>query len=52
MELTPAEARLINGLREIDRRNPAGIDGMTATGYLEMFQPMVDGAAVEAERRY
>lgn len=52
MELTPAEARLINGLREIDRRNPAGIDGMTAAAYLDMFQPMVDGAAVEGERRY
>ena len=52
MDLTPAEARLINSLREIDKRNPAGIDGITEGLYLEMFQGMITGAAAEAERRY
>lgn len=52
MELTPAEARLINGLREIDRKNPAGVDGFSENNYLEILQRMIDSAAVEAARRY
>lgn len=52
MELTPAEARLINGLRAVDRSNPAGIDGYTEAFYLDTLQRMIDGAAAEAGRRY
>lgn len=52
MELTPAESRLITTLREIDRVNPAGVDGFSGRSYLDMFQSLVDGAAAEAARRY
>ncbi len=52
MELTQAEARLISSLREIDRKNPAGIDGFSELAYLGIYQGMVEGAAAEAARRY
>lgn len=54
MELTPEEARLIESLREIDRQNPAGIDGYTTAFYLAMVQDIITGAgaAAEAGRRY
>lgn len=52
MEVTPAEAQLIFALREIDRRNPAGIDGFSEQKYLGFFQGIADGAAAEGERRY
>ena len=52
MELTQAEARLISSMREIDRKNPAGIDGFSETAYLGIFQTMIEGAAAEAARRY
>lgn len=52
MELTQAEARLISSMREIDQKNPAGIDGFSELAYLGIFQSMVDSAAAEAARRY
>ena len=52
MELTPAEARLINTLREIDRANPLGIDAFTEAGILPALQRIADGQAAEAGRRY
>lgn len=52
MELTQAEARLISSMREIDRQNPAGVDGFSELAYLDIFQRMIDGAAAEAARRY
>lgn len=52
MELTPAEARLINTLREIDRANPLGIDAFTEAAILPALQRIADGEAAEAGRRY
>ena len=52
MELSPAEEKLISTLREIDRRNPAGIDGFSEAKYLESLQRMLTGAPDEAGRRY
>ena len=54
MELTPAEASLIESLREIDRQNPAGIDGYTTASFLAKVQGIITGtgAAAEAGRRY
>ena len=54
MELTPEETRLIEALREIDRQNPAGIDGYTSAFYLATAQDLITrtGAAAEAGRRY
>ena len=54
MELTPAEAHLIESLREIDRQNPAGIDGMTTAFYISLLQNILTNGdvAAEAGRRY
>ena len=52
MELTPAEERLINTLRQIDKNNPLGIDGYTEKAHIEICLKMIDGAAAEAGRRY
>lgn len=52
MELTQAEARLINALREIDRVNPLGIDGYTEAAYIDMLSAPLPEAAAEAGRRY
>lgn len=52
MNLTKEELKLINNLREIDRRNPLGIDGYTELSYIGMCQNILTGAAAEAERRY
>lgn len=52
MELTQAEARLISSMREIDRKNPAGIDGFSELAYLGIFQDMIEGITAEAARRY
>ncbi len=52
MELTPAEEAIIDAFREIDRRNPAGIDGFTSAYYLEKMRDTILYCAEEAERRY
>lgn len=52
MELTQEEARFISSMREIDQKNPAGIDGFSENAYLGIFQTVIDGAAAEAARRY
>ena len=52
MELTPAEAKLINTLRQIDKENPLGIDGYTEEYHIELCLRMTGGAAAEAGRRY
>ena len=52
MKLTPEEEALIKTLREIDRRNPAGIDGYTEAAHLSMCMTIASGGAAEAGRRY
>ena len=52
MKLTPAEETLIKTLREIDRRNPAGIDGFTTASHLAMCQTIATGGAQEGGRLY
>ena len=52
MELTPAEEALIDAFREVDRRNPAGIDGFTSAHYLEAMRGSILHCAEEAGRRY
>ena len=52
MKLTEKEEMLINSLREIDRRNPAGIDAITEDAYIDMFFSIIAPAAADGERRY
>ena len=52
MELTPAEERLINTLRQIDKNNPLGVDGYTGSYYISFMLHGLDGIPEEAGRRY
>ena len=52
MKLTPEEETLIHTLREIDRQNPAGVDGFTESSHLAMCMTIANGGAAEARRRY
>lgn len=52
MELTPAEERLINTLRQIDKNNPLGVDGYTGSYYISFMLRGLDGIPEEAGRRY
>lgn len=52
MELTPAEEALIKTLREIDRKNPAGVDGFSEEEHIDMFMAIASSAVKEGERRY
>ena len=52
MKLTAEEENLINRLREIDRRNPLGIDEYTESAYIGIFQKILTTIPEEAERRY
>lgn len=52
MELTPAEEAIIDAFREVDRQNPAGIDGFTSAYYLEKMRDTILYCAAEAGRRY
>ena len=52
MELTPAEAKLITTLRQIDKENPLGIDGYTEERYIDICLLCVSRAPAEAGRRY
>ncbi len=52
MDLTPAEEAIIDAFREVDRQNPAGIDGFTSAYYLSAMRDAVLHCAAEAGRRY
>lgn len=52
MKLTPEEETLIHTLREIDRQNPAGVDGFTTASHFAMCMTIAKGGAAEARRRH
>ena len=52
MELTQAEKRMINALRQIDKNNPLGIDGYTGEHYIDILLPVLDGIADIAREHY
>ena len=52
MELTVAEEKLINAIREIDIVNPLGIDGYTSERCINTLLRMVGAYPPEAKRRY
>ena len=52
MELSPAEEAIIEAFREVDRQNPAGIDGFTTAFYLEKIRDTILYCASDAGRRY
>ena len=52
MELTQEEKHLIEILREIDKKNPLGVDAYTENHYIETFVRVLEGVAEEAGRRY
>ena len=52
MKLSAEEEKLINRLREIDRRNPLGIDGYTENTYIDICMKCLTKVPEEAGRRY
>lgn len=52
MKLSPEEERLIKSLRELDHKNPAGVDGYSEANILPTLQRIVDGLIPNAARRY
>ena len=52
MTLTQAEEKLITTLRQIDKANPAAIDGFTTASHLAMCQTIASGGLEEGALRY
>ena len=52
MKLSAEEENLINRVREIDRRNPLGIDGYTENAYIDICLKLLISTPEEAGRRY
>ena len=52
MELTPAEIKIIETFRKIDRVNPAGADDATTASALNLFQRLVEGYVDSAKSAY
>lgn len=52
MKLTPEEETLIKALREIDRRNPAGVDNFTTAEHLSMCMTIARSGIENGGKRY